>query len=894
MTGPAHRWTLASVALLLAAGVVTATAATAAGVPTVGVGGAAPSTATYQGSVGPGNPDVLGPPAPACQQSAGCQRQAIKLKAPSGWTSTHSISMSVALSYPSDHSDDLDVGIFDANGNALASEFDVSNGQQVTATNVSAGTYTIEVDGDITVLPANGYTAHLTAASTGKYVPPKRATGGLSFATTTLTDPFRLGTEPTIAVGPDGKTVYESPIFGFSTTQSFLSRSTDAGKTFNVLGVPGAGKLDQCTGGGDSDIATDRYAGDLYMIDLGGAPEVPARVSHNRGLSFASSCEANFHDGANYFTDRQWLSTDAKHKVEWYIYRDGLLSTDTLPGIGGTEVGKQGYGEYLKFAPLASAPGTAGTSQLNFTSLCKNSATLAAPCFNDVQIAGNALTDNTKTSPHYGTTFLALETAAGITVASFDPSGPGSVKEHTVAKGHHQVLFPTVAVDRAGTVYLAWTDATNYRVYLSHSVGSSLTSWTKPVVVNGDPVSTTVMPWIVAGDKGRVDVVFYGASSRKSPTINYGPWYPYLAQSLDATRAKPSFTQQRMTDRPNHIDPVCLSGLGCTTNTGPAGDRELGDFFRVVIDQQGRALVSFADGDNQLGNEVANGPLAAPSFADFVRQSSGPSLYKSVGRLAPVPTPKNCVSVGKHHNPVPFDVSVAGTQGPDVPALELRGSCLKRLADGDLRATINLAKLDATAAVTPPALPTATYLVRWIYKHKVYFVAAEDNLGQWRYFSGQAAPVSDGLAIKYAYYPASGSATGSVNAAKKTLTITAPKGQVGAPPNRARLSTVMTYATTHALPSLPVPPTVANLTDFPQIADVLPSYTAVLGTRAGAGGTGSGSGSGNGAGGGANGNGATGPLADTGGSPLMPATGALLALAGIFCAAFARRAARRR
>src|SRR5581483_11072523 len=123
------------------------------------------------------------------------------------------------------------------------------------------------------------------------------------------------GTEPSIGVAPDNQTIYETPIFGFSTTQSFLSRSTDGGKTFNILGTPGVGKLDNCTGGGDSDIATDHYDGDLYNIDLGGAPEVPARVSHNKGLSFTSSCEAN--QPANIFTDRQWLATDLKHKVEW-------------------------------------------------------------------------------------------------------------------------------------------------------------------------------------------------------------------------------------------------------------------------------------------------------------------------------------------------------------------------------------------------------------------------------------------------------------------------------------------------------------------------------------------------------------------------------------------------
>jgi hypothetical protein len=930
-----HRWLAATAALFLVAGGLAAGAAFAAGNPTVGVGGTAPASASYSGSVGPGNPDPLGPPAVTCQQNLGCQRQVVELQAPSGFTTTSSITLTVSLKYGSGGSDDLDIGIFDKDGNLLASEFAVTDGQPVAAANVEPGAYTVEVDGDVTTGIQN-YTATVTASAGPKYVPPARSTGGLSFATTTLTDPFRLGTEPTVMVDQNNGNIYESPIFGFSTTQSFLSRSTDGGRTFNILGLPGVGKLDQCTGGGDSDLATDQHAGDLYMIDLGGAPEVPARVSHDGGLSWSSSCEANFHDGANYFTDRQWLSTDRKHGVEWYIYRDGLLNTDEEPEVEGTEIGKQGYGEYLKFAPLATAPGTAGAAQLAFSSLCKNSAGLAAPCINDVLIAGNAVSDNSPASPGYGTTYLAIERAQGVSVASFDPTSPGSLKEHTVAAKSHQVLFPTVAVDRAGTVYLAWTDATDFRVYLSHDLNHNLDSWSAPVVVNGGPVYTTVMPWVVAGDAGRVDVVFYGTSNPKSPTLNYGPWYPYLAQSLNADAAAPTFTQAAMTDRPTHIDPVCLSGLGCTADTGPGGDRELGDFFRVGLDPSGRAVVSFADGDNQLGTEVANGPLAAPSFADFVRQSTGPSLYASVGGLPAVPAPVDCVTAGPHHNPVPYSIPLTGTQGPDVPALELRGSCLTRLANGDLQTTVSLGSLDAAGAITPPALPNATYLVRWVYRDKVYFAAAEDNATQWRYFAGQAAPVSDGAAIKYAYYPAGTSVTGAVDEAAKTLTITVPAALVGAPPVGARLSTVTAYALTHAAPTLPLPPTAANFTDLPQVADVLPAYTAVLakaapvrkptaaGPGGGAGSGGAGAGSSDSGGSGAAGDpggtasgpaGATavtagtpdvgaspvsevspvrGPLAYTGLDPLLPGLAAGFALAGMVTAGLARRATRRR
>ena len=76
----------------------------------------------------------------------------------------------------------------------------------------------------------------------------------VTFSRETVVDPYRLSFEPSLSYSPDG-TIYESPIFGFRTTQSFIQRSDDGGQTFNVLGLPGVGKIAGsnppavCTGG---------------------------------------------------------------------------------------------------------------------------------------------------------------------------------------------------------------------------------------------------------------------------------------------------------------------------------------------------------------------------------------------------------------------------------------------------------------------------------------------------------------------------------------------------------------------------------------------------------------------------------------------------------------------
>ena len=827
MLSPTRRRTIARLAAgiiglsSLAAG-LSAHAATPASSDIGVVGSGSPQTATWTGASLAGNPDPVGPPAPTC--SAGCDRENFTLHAPAGFTAGNKINVTATATFdPGSLSTTADIAILDSNNNVLGSTTGSGSPASVTATDLQPGAYVVEVDGDIGGPDTTTYTGKLTVATSARTQQPAHTgDGGITPSREAVADPFRLGTEPTTAISPDG-TVYSGPIFGFSTTQSFVMRSDDGGRTFNTLGIPGAGKVTTCPGGGDEDLSTDPN-NNLYFLDLGGAPVVPAAVSPDHGNTFIDNCIAN--QDANrpqYFPDRQWLSTDTVHGLEFYIWRDGVVNatTPTDPVAGPV------YGEFIETAPLPS--GAAGASQLLFTDLCSNSVTLGSPCISDVSIAGNAITDNSATSPFKGNTYLAMTRSAGVSIAIINPTAATKVTEVTSAPKAGAVLFPTVAVDKAGNVYETYVDASTYQVMFLRSLDGGKT-WSTPIVINGAPAATTVMPWIVAGDNGRVDVAYYGSPDSHAPTTNSGPWNTYLAQDLNAVAGTPKFsdwTQALMTDRPNHVDPICLSGLGCTTNTGPGGDRELGDFFKLTLDSTGRAVMSIADGNNKLGSLVANGPLASPSFDDVIRQATGPSLY-GTGSVPPIDVPTNSVSVpASHTNHIPF-ASPAGP-GPSNDALTLLSSATT--SDGtNVKVHMVVKNLDATAAVTPPALPTATYLTRWAFNGHIFYVAAEDTGTSWSYFSGEAAPVSDGLAIKYAYYPASNAATGTVAPGPNgTIDVTVPANLVGSPKAGDTLFSVTSYALTHALPSAPVPPTAANFTDLPQVADVLPAYNTGAG-----------------------------------------------------------------
>ena len=663
-------------------------------------------------------------------------------------------------------------------------------------------------------------------------IPATSPGGGLAQAATPITfgretvvDPYRLSFEPSLSYSPDG-TIYESPIFGFRTTQSFIQRSDDGGQTFNVLGLPGVGKITGsnppafCTGGGDSDVSVTPN-NDLYMIDLGDAPEVPAHVSNDHGNTFTDACVANLSAGAvNFFADRQWLATDTVHNVEWYVYRDGLLD----PGTGFDVIDHHVYGEYIFSAPLSSAPGTAGAAQLNFTSLCKDVASRPTSCLKDINVVGGAVTDNF--GPKKGNTYLPVGNSPDgiendVSVVVINPTAAVPVVERVVARKTSPVLFSTVAVDRAGNLFFAWVDNKTLQLRFASSTDQGKT-WTAPRNITSPNFKTAAMPWLVAGDNGRVDLVFYASRVAGDPNNNFGPWDGWMLQNLDATNPASTWSETKFTDRPMHLDPICLHGTTCYTIPGTGGDRELGDFFKVTLDRDGRALIGFDDGNNQLGSETPGlSPFPAPSFATFVRQASGASLYNSVGNVPEVPRPTNSVTRGGHHNPVPF-TSPTGP-GADNPALKLLGSAVTYTPTG-IRVTLRASNFDPAVATAPPALPVATYLTKWWYKGALYYAAGEYSAAKgWTFFSGQAAPVLTSNNVGYAFYPASGPATGTVQLDGR-MTIDVASADVGNPPAGANLYSVTSYALTHALPTPPTPPSFSNFTDYPQIGDSMPAY----------------------------------------------------------------------
>jgi hypothetical protein len=187
-------------------------------------------------------------------------------------------------------------------------------------------------------------------------------------------------------------------------------------------------------------------------------------------------------------------------------------------------------------------------------------------------------------------------------------------------------IFVQMTIDRAGNLYYTWAQKPfafdtedndlggESDIYYAFSTDGGVT-WSQAINLTKETGDSAVWPWMVAGDPGQVDLVYYKANNGDDPP-NARPgtvWNVYFAQSQNALNTGPNFKSVQISDHPNHIGPICLSGLGCDSG------RTLGDFFTMDIDHLGAANVVWADDNN---------PFNATAIK-FSRQLSGNSAFKN-------------------------------------------------------------------------------------------------------------------------------------------------------------------------------------------------------------------------------------------------------------------------
>jgi hypothetical protein len=723
----------------------------------------------------------------------------------------------------------------------------------------------------VAMLPAGGAAARTGA---GRNRATMAQAGAIGFSHAVVVDQQRPGFEPDVKVDSNGL-IYSSIPFGFSTTQSFIWSSRDGGNSYQLVpGNIGPGKPATCAGGGDTDLFLDP-AGALYFSDLQGLTNISNSVSTDGGATWSTNCAG----APNTPDDRMWFAgTGSLSGGNLNLYQDFDVVDGALPN-GGNQLVETVSHDGTHFAPV-----------LNLNGLTTGCTGAATDCVTDNEgISGNQVVD-----PATGNVFIAhttvngnnagtevgvqvsegkISTSNGSTSATWteSPNLDGSLcpdQSCVDASGNPEEIagenFASIARDSAGYLYVAFTagpldhasssdpgfgalDAPE-QIYVVHSlepagVDPSTLTWSAPTKITG--AGTNTFPWIAAGSDGRVDVAWYhtdetseqGTCASGSGTCTvYGAgsfhnaeWSVQMGQSLNANSASPSYTIANVSESYVKHGQICTNGIGCSTG----GDRSLGDFLQVTIDNQGAALVSYVF--DTSGNTSA-GEDAGPEVIS--RQISGPSLFASVGSVSQGAGPG--LDMGFVSDPTgDADYSANGTRTPAPSNLDLTGASLANGSGNTLVATINVNSLGSLSVPTSVGGPDASWIMRWTVVQPgstgnghIYFAGMDNNAGLGgsgspTFFDGETAgipPANGGEHTKYLTYPQThllSSSDASYDASTGTITLRIPRSDVGNPSDGTPLYSIDAFSATSTSPQ--------SSTTLFNLIDQTPTFELIVG-----------------------------------------------------------------
>ena len=457
---------------------------------------------------------------------------------------------------------------------------------------------------------------------------------------TQLTAAFPYGltqAEPSIKVDSAGKLYVMAP--GATPIGCELWTLPAGGRTATFHNPPDLG-----LGGGDCDVALTP----------------PAAGTTAPGLAYSSLSLPNItvgasSDGAQTFstpnplgsdiplTDRQWLASDGNT-----VYMSYHLVLSNTIGVAASTDGGRTYTYRGNAVDLDHVAQTLYNNELGPIVVDTHSAANPKPLYTVIAAPSTA---NANLSSAAGTT---SSVANGIYLAmSLD--GGLTWKDTDVYVGVPDVsldrIFPALALDAGGGLWIAWSDLSH--IYVTHSLtrpktGNRLTdgavytpdtsligaatstldpildaalpeapgatvSWTNPDRVDVGASQANLYPWLAGGGSHRADLVWYGGTGTTIADPS-NQWNAKLAQLTAANNGDLGVVRSTVSDHVIHTGEICTTGVTCSGTS-----RTLLDFFQVAVSPDGRAAIAWADDS------------VTPGIAQVyvTEQCAGPSILTS-------------------------------------------------------------------------------------------------------------------------------------------------------------------------------------------------------------------------------------------------------------------------
>ena len=174
-------------------------------------------------------------------------------------------------------------------------------------------------------------------------------------------------------------------------------------------------------------------------------------------------------------------------------------------------------------------------------------------------------------------------------------------------------VFPSIAADSANNLYIVFSDGSNSYYTASTDGGAT---WRLPTIVqSGFGMKSTVEPWVVAADAGKINILYYGTTDTNFMDSNAN-WIVYMAQSQNALAKVPTFSIAPATPYVIHTGAICNNGTGC-----PNGTRTMLEYFFPDTFLDGNAEAVFPDSIHVQDTSAPN------TTVWYLKQTGGSKIH---------------------------------------------------------------------------------------------------------------------------------------------------------------------------------------------------------------------------------------------------------------------------